>query len=239
MIQFNIYAVLLFFALVSIVALLLTIFGARVIKGLGPKSMYNVAVCLIVASLLSGCLSLFAVWIALQNNEYPIDYTHQDVVVDILGVLVTILMGWNIISVVDIKKKAEDVGRLSNDFGHVVTGIMRLNMRGFMMRDDKDALIDSCFTSLQEILYCDSKEISKSAVEEIMYLLHQIYLSYNGNTVYIYPNKKQKYLFVLGHDHLQSEYKDEIKSMIETAKYSSLEREEKQFALGNNKSDAS
>ena len=230
MVQVNIYIVLLFFTVVCVVALSFSYFGAKIVKGLSPKSMYNVATCLVFASILSGIMSLWAVWIALPNAHY-VDYTHQDVIVDIFGVLVTILMGWNIISVVDIKKKADQVEHVSRDFEHVIAGIMRLNMRGFTMRDDKDALIDSCFSSLEEIMNCENRDINKSAIKEIMNLLHQIHHSYDdGETVYLFPQKKQKYQYII--NNIDNEYKVEINDMIEHAQESPTVGQE--FATANN-----
>lgn len=232
------YILLFIILILAILAMVLALMGARIKKKWDATSMYNVAACLVVASIISGTISFFAVWVALPNSK-EIDFTHQDVVVDILGVLVTVLIGWNIFTVVDIKKKADEVDRISNDFAHVVTGIMRLNMKGFLMRDDKDALIHSCFTSLEEILNCDNRNFSKNAVNEIMTLLHNIYQSYGGSTVYIYPHMKQKYLYVLSNEDIKSEYKEEIFIMIKGAKDSSNIGEEVQFAAGSNKSEAS
>ncbi len=230
MVQVNIYIVLLFFTVVCVVALIFSYFGAKIVKGLSPKTMYNVATCMVFASNLSGCISLWAVWIALPN-AHNVYYTHQYVIVDILGILVTILMGWNIISVVDIKRKADQVEHISKDFEHVVVGIMRLNMKGFIMRDDYDALIDSCFSSLEEIMNCENRDISKSTIKEIMNLLHQIQILYrNGKDVKIFPNKKQKYLYIL--NNIDSEYCNDIHKMIENIQVSSSVGQE--YATANN-----
>lgn len=231
------HILLLVILILAILALVLAFMGARIKQKWDATSMYNVAVCLVIASILAGTISFLAVWVALPNSK-EIDFTHQDVVVDIFGVLVTVLIGWNIFTVVDIKKKADEVDRISNDFAHVVTGVMRLNMKGFLMRGDKDALIHSCFTSLEEILNCDNRNFSKSAVNEIMTLLHNIHQSYSGSMVYIYPDMQQKYLFVLSNDYIQSQYKEEIVNMIKGAKDSSNIGEEVQFASGSNKSEA-
>lgn len=232
MAQVNLYAVLLSFVLFCSMALIMAHWGTKMMKGWSPKTMYNVAACLVVASIISGCMSLFAVWIALANTK-PVDYTHQDVIVDILGVLVTILMGWNIISLVDIKKKADEVDCIAGDFQHVVTGIMRLNMRGFIIRDDKDALIDSCFSSLEEILNCDNRDFCKSAVKEVMYLLHNINQKIEaGSNVLIYPDMRQKYLYLLDHAYIQSEYKEEVRTMIQNAGESLVNSSNNQFAMG-------
>lgn len=229
------HILLLTILILAILAIILASMGARIKKKWDATSMYNVAVCLVFASIIASTISFLALWVALPKiNE--VDFTHQDVVVDILGVLVTILIGWNIFTVVDIKKKADEVDRISNDFAHVVTGIMRLNMRGFLMRKDKDAIIHNCFASLEEILNCNNRDFGKSAVNEIMTLLHNIYQSYKGSTVYIYPDMKQKYLFILSNDYIRSEYKEEIVEMIKGSKDSSSFGEE--YATGSNKFEA-
>ena len=230
------HILLLTIIILAILALVLAFMGASIKKKWDATSMYNVAACLVVASIIAGTISFLAVWVALPNNK-EIDFTHQDVGVDILGVLVTVLIGWNIFTVVDIKKKADEVDCISNDFAHVVTGIMRLNMKGFLMRGDKDALIHSCFASLEEILNCDNRDFSKSAVNEIMELLHNINQSYNGSTVYIYPDMQQKYLFVLSNENIKNVYKEEIFKMIKDAKDSSSIGDDVQFAAGS-KSEA-
>lgn len=209
----------------------LSLIGSRIKNRLDATSMYNVAACLVVASIISGAMSLIAVWVAFPNNK-EVDFTHQDVLVDILGVLVTLLMGWNILSVVDIKKKADEVDCIANDFEHVVTGIMQLNMRGSVMRGKTDALIDSCFISLEEILNCDNKNFCRSAITEIINLLHKINQNAieKGQKVYIYPQKRQKYLFLINHEYIQSEYKVEVQSMIKSADESQTIGKETQFS---------
>ena len=212
----------------ALTAVVLAIFGTKIKNRWSLTSMYNVAACLVVSSILSGTISFLAVWIALPNNK-DIGFTHQDVVVDILGVLVTVLMGWNIISVVDIKKKAEKIDSISDDLDSVISGIIGLSIHSFTMRDDKEAVINSCFMSLEKVNSCVNDEVKKSAVREIMRVLHQIKKTYYpGDKIYIYLGQKEHYLSILWVT--EDEYKEEIKEMIEGAEPLPASGEDIKFA---------
>lgn len=190
--------------------------GSQMKKRWDATSIYNIAVCLVVASIISGTISFIAVWMALPNSK-TINYTHQDVVVDIFGVLVTVLIGWNILSVVDIKKKAEKIDAISNDLEKVISGMIQLSIHSFTLRPDKEAIISSCFASLEKVLGCENEDVRNSGVKEIMKVLHQLKNSYDaGQSVYIYQGHMENYKSILWN--LNDEYKEEIESMIKDAK---------------------
>ena len=152
---------------IGVLALVLATMGPRLKKRWDAAAMYNVAACLVVASIISGVISFLAIWVALPNSK-KVDYTHQDVVVDILGVLVTVLIGWNIFSVVDIKRKAEKIDHVTSDLDNVISGIIQLSIHSFVMRPDKEAVINSCFSSLERVLASMNDTVRDSAIKEIM-----------------------------------------------------------------------
>lgn len=181
----------------ALAGLILAILGNKINSKWSKTSAYNIAGCLVVSSIIAGTISFLAVWIALPNTK-AVDYTHQDVVVDILGVLVTVLIGWNIFSVVDIKKKAEKIDNISEDLESVISGIMQLSIHSFTMRPDKEAVINSCFLSLRKILECDNEKVKGTAIKEIMDVLYQVKRSYkDGQNASIYADMKSEYEFIL------------------------------------------
>lgn len=198
----------------ALAGLILAILGNKINAKWSTTSGYNVAGCLVVSSIIAGTISFLAVWIALPNNK--VDYTHQDVVVDILGVLVTVLIGWNILSVVDIKKKAEKIDTISEDLENVISGIIQLSIHSFTMRSDKEAVINSCFLSLKKILECDNEKVKSTAINEIMEVLYQVKRSYkDGEKASIYQDMKSEYIFILGK--IDNVHKGEINDMINDA----------------------
>lgn len=200
------------------IAVVLAIFGTRIRKKWDAVSMYNTAACLVVSSIIAGTISFLAVWLALPNVKV-VDYTHQDVVVDIFGVLVTVLMGWNIISVVDIKRKAEKIDSISEDLENVISGIIQLSIHSFTLRPDKDAIIDSCFITLEKVLVCENESVSKAATKEILDVLHNVKQSYkDGENVYVYKDRKLVYQYILSK--VDGVYKSELEDWISLAQES-------------------
>lgn len=74
---------------------------------MNAETKYNVASCLVVTSIIACTLSLIAIFMA-----YPIKSCCRpdadSIIVDILAVLVTVLMGWNIYQVIDVKSIRKD-----------------------------------------------------------------------------------------------------------------------------------
>lgn len=198
----------------ALTGLILAIFGTKLKSRWSVTSSYNVAACLVVTSIIACTISFLAVWIALPNSK-SVDYTHQDVIVDILGVLVTVLIGWNILSVVDIKKKAEKIDTISEDLESVISGIIQLSIHSFTMRSDKEAIINSCFLSLKKVLDCENEKVKSTAVKEIMEVLYQVKRSYkDGAKMSIYGNMKHEYDYVLSK--IDDVHKDEIAEMLKS-----------------------
>lgn len=219
--------ILLVIALV-LIGLFLIFYGTRIRKGKSALSIYNIACCLVTASVISCSLSFFAICLALENGNSS-NFYQQDVIVDIFAVLVTVLMGWNIISVVDIKRNAEKVNSISRDLEMVISGMMQLNFHSFDIRKEREAVIDCCFETLRNVHMCENEIVRHSAETEIIKLLEELRTTYSeGDRVKVFPHKKDKYLFVL--NQMNDVFTDNISSMINDAEETGENVEERQLA---------
>lgn len=212
------------FLLVAVGAIYMAIRGGQIGKGMDALSLYRVASSLVVASIISGILSIGAIYLSLPAIKG--DFTHHDALIDVLAVLVTVLMGWNIISVVDFKKKAESMELISDDFQTVISGIMQLNINNFMLIGDKDELFDNCVKTLDHIRNCKNDEIKEMAENEVMELLHRLCVAMNEKgEKCLYKDHKEYYKYTVSH--VESKYQNEILNLINDA----LDSEKKEHGL--------
>lgn len=210
------YAILIISAVFSVAAIALAIHGGRIDKKMDEVSLYRVASSLVVASILSGVICFFAICYSLSGNGSSA-ITSQDAIVDILGILVTVLMGWNIISLVDFKKKADEIDYIKQDFKSVVGGFMQLNFDSFLTKGKKHELLDNCFNALNEIHTCLNDSIRQMAEDKLMGLIKQACddMVANNNAL-IYPGKRNTYLHILSH--IDSVYSKDIEEFIKKAR---------------------
>lgn len=214
-----------------LIGFFLTYYGARIRKGKSALSIYNMACCLVTASIISCSLSFLAICLAFENGNTS-NFYQQDVIVDIFAVLVTVLMGWNIISVVDIKRNAEKVNSISRDLEMVMSGMMQLNFHSFDIRKDREAVIDSCFETLRNVHMCENEIVRHSAETEIIKLLEELRITYGErDRVKIYSGKKNKYIFVL--QQIMGVYTDVIVAMINDAEETDGNTETRSLAYNN------
>lgn len=202
-------------ALLFVVAVLgMALYGGHIKKGMDALALYRVASCLVVASIISGVISMMSLYLALPAIKG--DFTHHDALVDILGILVTVLMGWNIISVVDFKKKAESVEHISGDFSYVISGIMELNLSSFMLAGEKVVLLDNSFNTLESIQKCQNDQIKVQTEKEVMVLISRICDAMKQDRQNeILAGRKERYKYLLSH--VDSEYKQSILDFINSA----------------------
>lgn len=218
----SIYNAILLIIVVAVVAFSLAYFGSRKSKDYDRLTMHHTATSLVVASIIASTVSFASVYLALSGK---IDTSHQEIFIDILSILVTVLMGWNIISVVDFKnqeekmsKKVEKIDQLSKDFNHVINGIINLNMYSFPLRGNKPVLINSCFKLLKEIVKCEDRKLNEAAISQNMMLLHTIFESYEKDEIVrVFKGMRNNYLFILEQINY-NEYKKEITDIITRAK---------------------
>lgn len=210
------YAILIISAVFAVVAIALAIHGGRIDKKMDAVSLYRVASSLVVASILAGVISFFAICYSLSGNGSA-GITSQDAIVDILGILVTVLMGWNIISLVDFKKKADEIDYIKQDFRSVVGGFMQLNFDSFLTKGRKHELLDNCFNALKEIHSCLNDSIRQMAEDKLMRLIKQACddMVANNNAL-IYSGKRNTYLHILSH--IDSDFTKDIEDFINEAK---------------------
>lgn len=218
--------------LLGFVGVTLIVIGSRTKKGMSAISMYNIASCLIVASIISGVISLWAVCLALPG-DLSISVTQQEVIVDIFSVLVTILMGWNIISVVDIKRNAEKVNSISSDLDIVISSMIDLNFSSFDLRKDKENVIHSCFNMLDAIQKCENKPFKKTAEKKVIEILKENMCSnMMGPRTVINKDERSHYLYIL--NQIDGMFIDDVRDMISNAieKGSKEERDYQQSNTG-------
>ena len=198
-----------------IVGIGLAIYGAYVNKNMDPVSLYRVASCLVVASLIAGCFSFFAICLSLSSPQNE-GLSNQEAIVDILGILVTILMGWNIISLVDFKKKVDTIDYISKDFKSVISAVMQLNFNNFMMKGNKDEQLDSCMTALEKVHDCVDDNIRKMAEGQILDLVkHLCEEMKNENNKLVFEGKKNEYVHILAN--VDSKYTKDLEEFIRSA----------------------
>lgn len=75
------------------------------------KSMYNVSTCMVVISIVSTTVSIIALIMAFPHYENA-HYDYHGGLVTILSILVTVLIGWNIYSIVDFNKRRNEIQSL-------------------------------------------------------------------------------------------------------------------------------
>lgn len=216
----------------GVVGVVLALIGSRFKTGMSVISMYNISACLIIASIISAVISFVAVCNALPG-DYSKPVTQQEVIVDIFSVLVTILMGWNIISVVDIKRNAEKVNAVSKDLEVVISSMIELDFHSFNLREDKRAVIHHCFNMLSDVQDCENQPIRKTAEEEIIKLLELIKASYEtGENVIIYKGEREQYLDIL--KQIKGVWTGDVKYMIYSADERGLREEGDNLSFNNN-----
>lgn len=193
----------------------LAMYGAYVKKTMDPISLYRVASCLIVASLIAGCFSFFAICLSLSSPKMN-GLSNQEAIVDILGILVTILMGWNIISLVDFKKKVDSIDYMSQDFKSVISAVMQLNFNNFMMKGNRDKQLDSCMIALEKVHECVDDNIRKMAEGQIVDLILQLCNDMKKeNNLLVFEGKKNEYAHILAG--VDSKYTKDIEEFITVA----------------------
>lgn len=195
----SMYAILIIFSALAAIAICLAIYGGKIDKTMDSVSLYRVASCLVVGSILSAVISLYAIVYSLSGGGSSF-ITSQDAIVDILGILVTVLMGWNIISLVDFKKKADEIDYIKHDFENVISGFMQLNFDSFITKGEDSEVLDNCFSALDEIHSCLNESIRQMAEGKLMAMIKCVcYEMSQKGDYWIIPNKKNHYLHSLSH----------------------------------------
>ena len=196
------YAILIIFTLLAIIAISFALYGGKIQKTMDSISIYRVASSLVIASILSGVISLYAIVFSLSGSGTPV-ISSQDAIVDILGILVTVLMGWNIISLVDFKKKADEIDDIKSDFKNVIAGFTQLNFDTFSTNIENRVLLDNCINTLDGLHSCLSESIRHMAEDKLMNKIKKVCDDMEDKQdLVILPGQRNFYMHVLNHvDH--------------------------------------
>lgn len=207
------YAILVIFTLLAVVAIGLSLYGGNIRKTMDAITMYRVASCLVVASILSGVISLYAIVFSLSGCGTPV-VSSQEAIVDILGILVTVLMGWNIISLVDFKKKADEIDDIKSDFKNVIGGFTQLNFDTFSTNIEKRELLDNFITTLDGLHSCLNDSIRRMAENILMDKIKTVCDDMKDiQDFVIIRDKRNFYMHVL--NHVDHRHVEDVKSFLQ------------------------
>lgn len=169
-------------------------------------------------------------------NNYPnteclgIDY--NGMLIGILSILVTLLIGWQILNYFQIEKKFEclvneKIEKFGEDCKYVLNGIVRINIYNNAMSGSCAFLLDNCFSGLREIKKCKKDILKGFALDNVMELINEIIEHYDH--IEIYKSTRAEYLFEI--KDVESRYTNHIKEKLEKAK--EIEMEEKSINTVN------
>ena len=162
-------------------------------------------------------VSLFmALFFLTGCTHSPSVASQQEVIVDIFSILVTVLMGWNIISVFDIKKDMVKVNAVSNDLEVIISSMIDLNFSSFDLKDEKETIIHSCFNMLDAIQKCENKSFKKTAEKKVVEILKENMCSNMvGPRTVINKDERSHYLYIL--NQIDGMFIDDVRDMISNA----------------------
>lgn len=142
-------------------------------------------------------------------------------------------MGWNIVSLVDFKRKVDEVDYITQDFKYVISGFMQLNFNSFLMKGQKDELLDNCFQALEEVHTCFNDSIRQMVECKLMDLIKEVCedMTIKGEEI-IFAGKRNVYLHIL--NHVDSKYVKDVEAFIRRAKeteYSFSDKKDNEFII--------
>ena len=200
------------------IALGMALVGSHIKGHMDAESLYKVASSLVIACIIASTFSLLAVYLALPSvGKY--NSTAAETIVEILGILIAVLMGWNIISVVDFQKKADELVKVKDDLKQVSSSTMQLYIKSFAPKDWSTLILalDNCFTALEQMSHCKLEDLKSTSINELLELISSITREMKGHgSVMIKEGKRQEYLYIL--EHIDNKQVCEIKKDIENAK---------------------
>lgn len=97
------------------------------------KTLYNVASCLVACCILACVLAFAAICIAFPRKG-AVDFDYMGIIVGILSLLVTVLMAWNIYTVID------SAGKIKRIEEHVAEESKRMKEENDLMREEFNGL---------------------------------------------------------------------------------------------------
>lgn len=135
----------------------------------------------------------------------------------ILSLLVTVLVGWNILNYMQFKDSMtkiarEEVKSVTEDYKAVLNGLTMLNGKNAILTGDFAYLIDNSFDALRKIIKCKDEELSGFAIDYVMDFIHEVSLEGEAK---ILKGKRKEYIYILGD--INHKHKDSIIRFLEEA----------------------
>lgn len=184
---------------------------------ISTETKYRVASCLVVSCLIFGMISITALYIALPNIPKN-QYDYNGVLVSSLSFITTILLGWNIYSVIDMKNLKEEAERRVDKLVEERMGDMYVcllsyvdssNVDSDLMNKHPEMAIDFLFTALDSSV---NRMYNTPVINASMTRLYAICANSPYKVTNIYKFKKNHYLSILSD--IKHGYKDYVASVI-------------------------
>ena len=159
----------------------------------------------------------FLALVSVHSHFLTFNMTDAGFIVNVLSILVTVLIGWNILNYMQFKdsmKKIaqEEVKSVTEDYKAILNGLTMLNGKNAMLAGNFAYLIDNSFDALQKISDCKNEELSKFAIDYVMDFIYEISRT---EDVKIFKDKRNEYVYILGK--INHKYKASIMQFLENA----------------------
>lgn len=136
-------------------------------------------------------------------DENHLNFDYIGIIVGVLSLLVTVLMTWNIYTVIDIRKvKKEAFAYINKELSEkgrdwvvsVLCYADTLNVDDYLMKKKPEFAIDFLFRAIEN---CAGKPYSESAINSAITKLYIVCCEYNKDNTRIFKSKRNKYLSLL------------------------------------------
>ena len=161
--------------------------------------MYNVASCMVVVSIVSTTVSIFALIIAFPHYENA-TYDYHGGLVTILAILVTVLIGWNIYSIVDFNRRKNEVNSLYlavnqalaevskwnnnsdgiTEFSFVCVYQQMINIKP--LPEMYDRLLNHSVLALKYFSYSKEMDVCKELVKSLLFIPKEVPIAQDTKT---------------------------------------------------------
>lgn len=181
------------------------------------ETKMNVANALIWVSIITCTLAIASIiGMVCISTDNPKEM-QTNIQVDVLAILVTVLIGWNILNYMQFKdsmKKIaqEEVKSVTEDYKAILNGLTMLNGKNAMLAGNFAYLIDNSFDALQKISDCKNEELSRFAIDYVMDFIYEISRTEDAN---IFKDKRNEYVYIL--EKINHKYRTGIMKFLENA----------------------
>lgn len=135
----------------------------------------------------------------------------------VISLLVTVLVGWNILNYMQFKDSMtkiarEEVKSVTEDYKAVLNGLTMLNGKNAILTGNFAYLIDNSFDALRKIVMCKDEELSGFAIDYVMDFIHELSQAKKAK---ILKGKREEYIYILGN--ISHKHKASIMRVLEEA----------------------